>query len=66
MWPHFLLFKGQMNRNSIIFIQENAFENVVWKMTSILSRPQCVNSLRSADAYKHWVIIDSVNSQAIT
>ena len=30
--------------NSHIFIQENAFENVACKMTSILSRPQCVNS----------------------
>ena len=27
-----------------IFIQENAFENVVWKMAAILSRPQCVNT----------------------
>ena len=32
----------KFNRNSYIFIQENAFENVVWKMASILSRPQCV------------------------
>ena len=31
------------NRNSNIFIQENAFESVVWEMASILSRPQCVN-----------------------
>ena len=23
--------------------QENAFEDVVWKMAAILSRPQCVN-----------------------
>ena len=30
------------NRNSHIFIQENAFENVVWKMAAIFSRPQCV------------------------
>ena len=30
-------------RNSNIFIQENAFQNVVWKMAAILSRPQCVN-----------------------
>ena len=29
--------------NSYIFIHENPFENVVWKMASILSRPQCVN-----------------------
>ena len=27
------------------FIQENAFENVVWKMASILSRPQVLNQL---------------------
>ena len=36
--------KVRWNRkqNSCIFIQENAYENVVWKMASILSRPQCV------------------------
>ena len=32
------------NRNLYIFIQENAFENVVWKMVAILSRPQCVKN----------------------
>ena len=31
------------NRNIYIFDQENPFENVVWKMSVILSRPQCVN-----------------------
>ena len=31
-----------LNRNLFIFIQENAFENVVWKMAAILSGPQCV------------------------
>ena len=31
-----------INRNSYIFIQENAFENVVWKMAAIFSRPQWV------------------------
>ena len=30
------------NPNSYIFIQENAFENVVWKMAAILSQPQRV------------------------
>ena len=29
-------------RNSNIFIQENPFENIIWKMASILSRTQCV------------------------
>ena len=35
-------FTGILYRNSCIFIQEKAFENVVWKMAVILSRPQCV------------------------
>ena len=32
-----------INRNSYIFIQENAFQNTVCEMAAILSRPQCVN-----------------------
>ena len=32
-----------LNRNTYIFIQENTFENVIWKTTAILSRPECVN-----------------------
>ena len=32
------------NRNSYIFIQEHAFENVTWKFAAILSQPQCVNA----------------------
>ena len=31
-----------INQNSYIFIQENPFENVVWKMVAIFSWPQCV------------------------
>ena len=38
------------NRNSNIFIHENAFESVVCEMAFILSRPQCVNEV--------WVWID--------
>ena len=29
------------SQNTCIFIRENQFENVVWKMTTMLSRPQC-------------------------
>ena len=25
-----------------MFVEENPFENVIWKMASMLSRPQCV------------------------
>ena len=30
-------FQWNLNQNSNIFIQENAFENVTWKMAAILS-----------------------------
>ena len=33
-WNHY--------RNSYIFSQEIAFQNIVWKMAAILSRPPCV------------------------
>ena len=32
----------KLYRNSYIFIESNAFKNVVYKMVSISSRPQCV------------------------
>ena len=45
-----------LNRNSYIFIQENAFENVVWKMAAILSRPGCVNQhIIDGDQGSFWV-----------
>ena len=33
--------RWNLNQNSYIFIQQNAFENVVWKMVANLSWPQC-------------------------
>ena len=35
-------FQWNLKRNSYIFIQENAFENVICEMAAILLRPQCV------------------------
>ena len=35
--------------NSNIFTQENAFANVIWTMSTILSQAQCVNSLWPSD-----------------
>ena len=32
-------------------IQENAFENVIWKMAAILSWPQCVKFLMLIDLF---------------
>ena len=39
------------NRNSNIFIQDNAFENIVCEMAAILSRPHCVNMQEEIDDY---------------
>ena len=36
-------FQWNINRKSYIFIQENVFENIDWKMAAISSWPQCVN-----------------------
>ena len=50
------------NRNSYIFIQENAFENVVWKMAAILSRPQCVKFFLLRVAWVMCSLISSSNT----
>ena len=41
-----------IKRHSFSFTK-NAFENVVWKMAAILSRPQCVNTVRCKSISKH-------------
>ena len=41
-WTLGYKLQWNFNRNSNIFIQENAFESVVCEMVAILSRPQCV------------------------
>ena len=47
------------NRKSNIFIEENTFENVVCEMASILSRPQCVNTLNPEENGHHYTNIFS-------
>ena len=44
--------------NSYIFIQENPFENVVWKIAAIMSRPQCVKISDVLDGKRDVVVID--------
>ena len=39
------------NQNSNIYVQENAFENVVCKMAPILSLPQHVNKQNICEMY---------------
>ena len=43
-----------INRNSFIFIHENAFENVVCEMVVILSRSQYVNTMRPRESEHHF------------
>ena len=49
--------KWNLNQNSYIFIQENAFENVVWRMAAILSRPQCVKIWSVPYICHHCVVL---------
>ena len=46
-WTLWNKFQWNLYRNLYVFIQENAFENFVWKLVDILSRPQCVNGRSS-------------------
>ena len=39
-------------RNTTIFILENFFENVIWKMAALLPRPQCVTAKSSPDIWQ--------------
>ena len=41
-WTLGIKLQWKSNRNSDIFIQENAFESVVCEMAAMLSRPRCV------------------------
>ena len=45
-WTFGNKLQWNLNQNSYIFVEENALENVVWKMAAILSQPQCVNFRR--------------------
>ena len=56
-------FQRIIDQNSNLFIQENAFEYVIWKMTAILSLPWCVQGTKPSDVYfnKIYPIYLSVN-----
>ena len=52
--PMLTNFSDFFYQNIIIFIQENALENDVWKMLVILFRPQWVNTLRPRRSRRHF------------
>ena len=50
-------------KNPMILIYKNAFDNVVWQMSAILGRPQCVDgvSFRSSSSKLMGVLLSSMN-----
>ena len=51
--------KWNVNQNSNIFIQANAFENVVCQKSGILSRPQYVNTKLSSYLYLYICVVSN-------
>ena len=44
-------FQWNFDQDTAICIQENEFENVVWKMSAIFSQPEYVKSLKPSDKW---------------
>ena len=66
-WTLGTKLRWNFKQNPFIFVLEIPFQNVVWKMAAILSRPQCVNYLlifRSA-ACKNRGEINIINNNSI-
>ena len=68
IWTNDGVFQWNLNRNSYIFIQENAFENSDCKMEAILSRSQCFNCPPGVmppwdPAWMHLVMIQTTTSE---
>ena len=60
-WTLRIKLQWNFNRNSNIFIHENAFESIVCEMAAILSRPQCVKFAscldgKMDDSVQFWYI----------
>ena len=46
------------------FIQEKAFENIVWKVVVILSRPQYISSSKPSDVYLQHHLLHQIQMMA--
>ena len=56
------IFQWKFNKNTTIFIEENARENVVCEMAFILSRPQCVKCIRNTVYKKYKLCYQTMRS----
>ena len=61
LWNKYSFIRSFINRYSSIFIQENAFENVVCELASILSLPQCVKNEDLLHQCELWSV-DNIGS----
>ena len=59
------MYKLKLDRNSNIFFQENAFENIICKMVPILSWPQCVNTLAKNVIFTGYVVTGYVHEHIL-
>ena len=53
-WTLWNKLQWNLNRNIYILVKENAFENVVWRMATILSLPQCVETYNQGS---DWLLV---------
>ena len=53
IWISASIFQGNFHQNRTMFIQENYFGNVICKMATILSWPQCVNIINTQNLHIH-------------
>ena len=56
-WPLRNKLQWNVDWNAYIFIQRNAFENVIWKMVAILSQPQYVKYVDTYASVK-WSLFE--------
>ena len=62
---HWNTLQWNLKRNSYIFIQENAYENVVWQMAAILPRPQCIDILWIYRSFQTGTVVKNNESSII-
>ena len=59
-WTLVSIVQWHFNQNTANTIEENAFENIVSKMSAILSRLQCINDWQQPFWNHCWVIIKKI------
>ena len=54
-WAFGKIFQWNLNQNTITFNKENLFQSVVWKMSTILSRPQYAKEKNILGNLQHYI-----------